>query len=527
MTKTSGTNSLKLFLNGIAVTAKEGTKLSDILPDQPKGTSVAVIRKSESAKKSKKVSSETVSLRFTTTAGEIVVELLPGVPLPVPTGDLADANLRTHWEDKYAAAFGPFPADFIPDHNSYRYDRGIVSLGCGGYDPHTSYLVFSRLQHVSDHGAAAGGGIIGKVVSGLGIMNRWRNGDKITKIEQVFSSTDVSNAEVTADLSLPLKDGMQIFSEIVIGSEGYTEDSAAINTAAADSVEHMLFCLRDKQFIIDQSASTYIRDHEEGKLYVPQELQKPRREGTVTVRTGGKGSGALYIYTQDVSSNAHHTRVGTVLKGIELAKFAKKGAKLSVKTFPKQLDLRGLPLGEAVAKAKERGLKVLADNRDVDGRVVISQEPGTTLEVLQTGKVALRTVALEDVISITLDHKNAPLTIDAFRRETGLKIYAIGAMPFFFDVEEEMYLFKPEFASSVALIPENTPKDSVPPFVLAITNDSRKARGMVGVRTTVNDEYGPTGEPFGGTNIIGTIVDAEKLKNLKEGATVYIREVSK
>ena len=516
---------MQIFLNGEAKDVPQGTTLSTLLPSHPAGCGVAILRPGVTASGDVETPRDTSHLRFTTTAGDIVVELLPGVVLPVPTGDVSNANLRVHWEDKYAVAFGPFRADFIPDHQSYRYDRGVLCLGCGGYDPGNSYLMFFRLQHMGDHGAASGGAILGTVISGLGIMNRWRNGDRITKIEHVFTSVDKTNAVVTTDLSLEVEDGMQIFSEILINAEGYKEDHSAIDTSCTKSVEHLLFALRNSEYLIDRTASTYIRDHTEGKLAVPMELQKHRREGTVTVRTSGKSSGAIYIYTKDIPSNQHHTRTGTVVRGIELARFANVGTKLSVKVVPEQLDLRGLPLGEAVARAKARGLRVLADNRDVDGRVVIDQNPATTLEVLKEGKVALSTVALEDVIDITLDYEHAPRTVDLFRRVTGLKIYAIGSMPFFYNIDDEMYLFKPKFASNVNIIPENVPKQPVPPYSLAVTNDARKARGMTGVRSVANEEYGPTGEPFEGTNVIGTVLDIDKLPLIKDGSTVFIREV--
>ncbi|MDO5844887.1 MAG: methanogenesis marker 3 protein, partial [Methanocorpusculum sp.] len=374
--------------------------------------------------------------------------------------------------------------------------------------------------------AAEGRAVIGRVIFGLGIMNRWKNGDRITKIESVFSSVNSANAEVTNDLSLILENDMQIFTEIVITAEGYKENHEDIDIGCADSVEHMLFCLKNKKYNIDRTASTYIRDHTEGRLNVFQELQKPRRDGSVTVRTAGKSSGALYIYTSDVPSNAHHTRVGTVTKGIELARFVKAGSVLSVKPVPELIDLRGMPLGEAVAFAKSRGLKVMADNRELT-RVVINQEPGTTLEVLKEGKVSLYTIDLKDVIDISLDYENAPLSVDLFRRITGLKIYSIGTMPFIYNVDDEMYLFKPPFASNVNIIPENVPTKSVPVNALALTNDTRPSIGMAGVRNAANDDFGPTGEPFEGTNIIGTVIDMDKLKNLKEGATVYIREVKK
>jgi hypothetical protein len=36
---------------------------------------------------------------------------------------------------------------------------------------------------------------------------------------------------------------------------------------------------------------------------------------------------------------------------------------------------------------------------------------------------------------------------------------------------------------------------------------------------------GPTSEPFEGTNLIGRVIDTEKLKKVKERENVYIREV--
>jgi UPF0288 family protein (methanogenesis marker protein 3) len=73
--------------------------------------------------------------------------------------------------------------------------------------------------------------------------------------------------------------------------------------------------------------------------------------------------------------------------------------------------------------------------------------------------------------------------------------------------------------------PENTPKEEAPAAALAITNDSRKGAGLVGVRLSANKEFGPTSEPFEGTNIIGHVIDTEKLKKVREREIVYIREV--
>lgn len=507
--------SVHIYLNGEAKSVAEKTTLDKILPDQPEGTAVVIIRAGS-------VSQEKTShMRLKTTAGDVVVEVAKGAAFP----EVAAEALRVHFEDKNAAAFGPFPADFVPAMKEVRYPRGTVFLGSGGYDPKTSYLMFARNEHKADHGSAENGGVIGKVIFGLGIMNRWTNGDRVLAVEQIFSSNDASAAETVTDLSAcTVEEKMQIFSELTITAEGYTETHADIDTAVSESVDHMLFVLQKNRFTTDRAGSTYIRCHSEGKLYVPQELQKPRREGVVTARTKGNGSGAIYIYTSDVASNPHHTVVGSVSKGIELAKFAGAGVTLKATIVPPLLDLRGLLLKEAVAAAKARGLKVMADNRDVENRIVVDQKPAHTLEILKEGKVSLYTVALDDVIDITLDYEHAPLSVDLFRRVTGLKRYPVGTMPFIFG-DEGMFLFKPNFARGVNIIPENCPKKACPIDALALSNDSRPAQGTVGVRLAKNTEFGPTGEPFGGTNIIGKVIDTDKLEKMQEGKDIYIREV--
>src|SRR5690606_6648389 len=90
---------------------------------------------------------------------------------------------------------------------------------------------------------------------------------------------------------------------------------------------------------------------------------------------------------------------------------------------------------------------------------------------------------------------------------------------------EDVSLFRPVIARDVGIIPENVPVGEVPAFTLAMTNDSRRGAGMVGVRTTASAEFGPTSEPLTGTNIIGKVIDAEKLDRMREGTTVYVREV--
>ena len=204
-------------------------------------------------------------------------------------------------------------------------------------------------------------------------------------------------------------------------------------------------------------------------------------------------------------------------------RFAAEDDLLAIRAEPERIDLIGLSLAEAEAVTARREISLTADEAGGD-RVVVSQTPATTLEVLAGGAVQIATESPANVINITLDEAAAPRSVTIFREATGLKHHDVGRMPLVFRFED-VTLFKPKIARGVGIIPENVPTGEVPAFTLAITNDSRRGAGMVGVRATPNAEFGPTSEPLAGTNIIGKVLDAEKLDQMREGATIYVREV--
>ncbi|MFA4877242.1 MAG: methanogenesis marker 3 protein [Methanoregula sp.] len=504
-----------IHLDGMRMEIGEGDTLASLLPRHPKGRAVGIIRPATQEK------TETGSLAISTTAGEVTIEIGgrdAGIIESTPTVE----KLSLHWGDRYAAAFGPFPSDIRPIRKAHLYERGDVILGCGGYEPSRSYLIFAKSRHSADHGADESGGIIGKVVSGRAVLDRWKTGDRVTKIEPVISWADTSRSFTTTDMNLVPEDGMQVVTYVEIMAQGYSKER--ITTEAAGSVEHMLLVLQQGTFTTGRATSTHIMDpHRAGAEDVPKEFRRPRREGTVTVRTTGKSAGGVYIYRADVPSSLVHDVTGQVVHGIELVKLAKENDVLSVRILPERIDLLGLPLAKAQEIAVARGITLKADKTDGD-RIVVSQEPGTTLDVLNEKQATVTTAPAGKVIDIELDDARAPLSCEVFRRFTGLMEHDAGMMPVFFKFEDSV-LFKPAIAPGAKIIPENQPVDEVPAAALAITNDSRKGAGLVGVRLVPNREFGPTSEPFEGTNLIGRVIDTEKLKKVRERETVYIREV--
>ncbi len=505
---------VSVHLDGEKLEIAPGSTLGNVLKDHPLGCAVAIIRPPTQEQ------ARTGSLAIGTTAGSITVELR-GSETSFLEDPLLVALLGLHWQDRNAVAFGPFPSGIVPARKTHLYERGDLILGCGGYDPARSYLIFSRSRHSADHGTDGSGGVIGTVVSGRGVLDRWTAGDRVTRIEPVISWADTSRSFTTTDPGTMLEDGMQIVTRISIAAQGFGPEK--ITTEARLSAEHLLLALGSGRFVVDRAASTHIADLRRAGTSIPPETRHPRREGAVTVRSSGKAAGGIFLYRTEVPGSMAHNIAGQVVEGIELVRLARDHDVLSVRLRPERISLIGLPVQRAKEIAAERGF-ALATDKDVGERIVVSQEPGTTLEVLAGRRAVITSAPLDRVIDIELDDDRAPASCAIFRRIAGLAEHDVGTLPVFFKYDD-VVLFKPEIPPGILINPENPPADEAPAAGLGLTNDSRKGSGLVGVRLSTNREFGPTSEPFEGTNMIGRVIDTDKLKKTKERENVYIREV--
>jgi UPF0288 family protein (methanogenesis marker protein 3) len=99
-------------------------------------------------------------------------------------------------------------------------------------------------------------------------------------------------------------------------------------------------------------------------------------------------------------------------------------------------------------------------------------------------------------------------------------------LPVYF-VYENTLLFKPEIDAVYLkeLLPENKPTGPVPAGSIAVSNQVSKKIGLVGMKLVDDKRYGPSGEKFEATNVIGRVLEPEKLKDVSEGETIYIKEV--
>ena len=135
-------------------------------------------------------------------------------------------------------------------------------------------------------------------------------------------------------------------------------------------------------------------------------------------------------------------------------------------------------------------------------------------------------VSRAKLVEIELYPEKAPKSVDFFRHALELKTKTVGKLPVYM-IYDDTYLFKTEkeVVKYKEILPENTPTDKVAGGEIGITNQAAKRMGTIGVRLADDELFGPTGEKFSSTNIIGRIINPDKLLDVKEGDVIYVTEV--
>jgi putative methanogenesis marker protein 3 len=328
----------------------------------------------------------------------------------------------------------------------------------------------------------------------------------------------LSDKMATQDLSLPLADGMEIYTRIEVD----------LIEAAPEGSEFFLAATRDRVFAVDGISSSYASSDILMGERIEFENREPRAEGVVTIRTQGRGLGRIFIYKADRTSIPSHSVVGKVTSGMDLVKLAEPGTKLATKVKPERIMLMGLSLNEAEKIAEERGIGFEVEGYTGDDAVVVEQRPVTTMQIIKVGQVVVTTIPADRMVAIELYDDLAPKSLDYFRHVVGLKEKPVGPLPVYF-VYENTVLFKPVIAATSykEILPENKPKGVVKAGEIGVTNQAAKNAGLIGVKLEDDSKYGPSGEKFLATNIVGRILDLEKLRDVEEEETVYVLEVRK
>ncbi|MGC9514666.1 methyl-coenzyme M reductase-associated protein Mmp3 [Methanocrinis sp.] len=507
---------MKVFVDGAEISLKDGSALKDAL--QASGVSpreetiVGIVKGRE------EVAEETNSYWLNTTKGKLRIELLDTEIQErwhKAVGQIS--GLRARWSDGAAVAFGPVSAKIAPTREEHEYDRWEVVFGASGFEADKAQVVFARKRHSAAYGAPAENrGVFANVVSGKDLLGRLEMGDQILDAEPIVEWAALSEKMATKDLSLPLSEGMEIYTGIEVN----------LIEEAPQGAEFFLAATRDGVFSVDGVSSSYTSSDVLVGERIEFENREPRAEGAVTIRISGRGLGRIFIYKADRTSIPTHSVVGKVSSGMDLVKLAEPGMRLAVKVSPERIMLMGLPLQEAEEIARSRGIGFEVEGYTGDDAVVVEQRPVTTMQILKEGRVRVTTIPADRMVAIELYDDRAPKSLDYFRHVVGLKEKPVGPLPVYF-VYENTVLFKPTISATSykEILPENKPAEVVRAGEIGITNQAAKNAGLVGVKLVDDPKYGPSGEKFLATNIVGRILDLEKLRDVKEEETVYVLEV--
>jgi putative methanogenesis marker protein 3 len=508
---------LKVLVDGTSLDLKDGATLGDALSQTSTKPAVGAIVGIVKGRGEKSL--QTNSYWLSTTKGKIRIELLDTDLQKIwhnSVDKIKESEVR--WASTDAVAFGPFTSSVAWEREAHEYNRWEIALGAAGFDPGKTQLIFVRKRHTSVYGSPANGGVFARVVGGKNTLDRLEKDDRIIGVEPIVEWEDLTEKMATTDLALPLAEGMEI----------YTRFEVELVEDAPLGAEFFMALTRDGAFKVDSISSSYISSDMLLTEPIKFEHREPRLEGAVTVRTSGRGLGRVFIYKADRTSNMGHSVVGKVTSGMDMIKLAGPGHLLTVKVKPDRIMLMGSGLDQALAAMNDREIETQVEGYTGDDAVVVNQDPAATMSILKDNKVRLTSIPANRLVSIELYDQLAPKTLDYFRHVTGLKERPVGPMPVYF-VYENTVLFKPaiEATSYKEILPENKPTGPVPAGSIGISNQVAKKIGFVGVRLVEDKRYGPSGEKFEATNIIGRVLDPEKLKDVKEDEVVYVREVRK
>jgi len=420
------------------------------------------------------------------------------------------------FESSDALAFGPFETAYEIQKGSKRYHKYDVVLSAGGFDTSKTTVIFSKREHYADYGTPDGGAFA-VLVAGRTNLEKINKGDFIESVRpHAEESEALGEGFCTADLSIRLEDGDRLITFAEIEMSPHSPQGA----------ETFYALTKDGTFTINSSAFAFRSDDTLKGELCEYENFEPRKIGAISLRTAGNGRGRVYISTANRASSLLHSVIGQIIFGTELPHFAKDGDKFTIETSPPHLLLLGRSIEESDAVLKTIGIQMEINGYDGKDNVIVAQKPSTTLEILREAKVTVTTVPKSKLVEVEFYYDEAPKSVEFFRHSIDLKTQPVGSLPVSM-IYDETYIFKAEKQAEKykEIMPENTPKTMVKACDLGITNQSAKRVGYIGVRLADESMFGPTGEKFDATNIIGRVLNPENLKNISEGDYIYIKEI--
>ena len=455
---------------------------------------------------------------FKTTRGSIIIELLPDCPpslLETWKNQYKEfENLRIRWTTTNEVALGPVTTDLKPTRDEYEYHTWDVILSLSGFTAEATHIIFSKENHRAVYGAPADNkGVFAKVVGGKKTIMEITDDDVVKSVKPVVERKSIIKSAAITKLETVISEGNEIFTYVLVEP----------SNKSPSSVEHFYALSEKGELHVDYESDSFVGFYGLQGLEKEPEYIDQRRRGTITLRNKGTGVGRIYVYRENRVSTPTHTIIGHITKGIELIDIAGNDDRITVEIIPERIMTLSMTQKEAGELLKSRGIEQIREGSVDDDAVVVTQEPRYTMGIIDQKQVKTMGIPEDKIVYIDLNEK-APRSSWYFKKITGLLDSPVGSLDVLFAFPGmKVMMFKGNPLESKNLIPENSPQDCVKAGEIGITNISRRQIGVVGVRFENNHEFGPTGEPFQGTNIIGNIVKGiENLEKFKQGDTVYV-----
>lgn len=456
--------------------------------------------------------------KIKTSKGSVIIELLENSP----------SNLVEVWKNMYQkfegqevrwttsneVSLGPIETNLTPTRDEYQYGKWDVIISLSGFTADATHIILSKSKHKAVYGVPEGtNGIFARVLGGKRTLINLTDDDTVTEIKPVIERSSTVKSATVIDLDTPITEGNELFTYALIKPE----------FKSPQSVEHFFSLADEGKLKVDYESNSFVGFYGLQGLSKPSEYIDQRTRGTVTLRNTGKGSGRVYVYREDRVSTPSHTLIGHVDHGMQLLDIANSGDYITVKADPGRVMTLSMTQKEAEEYLSLRDIEQVREGLNDDDAVVVSQNPAFTTEIINARKVKTLGVHKNELIYIDIT-SDAPKSSWYFQKITGLLDYPIGSLKVHFAFPGmKVMMFEGKSKEARGLIPENIPSNCVNAGQIGITNMSRRHAGMIGVRFEDNNEFGPTGEPFAGTNVVGHIVKGlENLEKFKEGETVYV-----
>jgi putative methanogenesis marker protein 3 len=423
-------------------------------------------------------------------------------------------GLRIRWTTSQEVAVGPLVTDLTPSRDEFSYERWDVIFSLSGFTADATHLIINKDKHKAVYGVPEGtDGVFAKVVGGKRTIMNLSDDDHILEIKPVVERKSIVKSAAITDLTTKLDEGNQIYTYVEIKAD----------SRSPQSVEQLFALGKKGKIKVDYDSNTFLGFYGLQKLKRDIEYIGQRRRGAVTLRNQGKGIGRIYIYREDRVSTPSHNYLGNVAKGIQLLDMAEFGDEITIKTIPERIMTLSMTQIEAEEFLASQGIKQVRDGATDDDAMIVIQEPKLTMDIVGAGELKTIGINPDELVYIKLNNL-APRSSWYFRKITGLLDSPVGSLKIQFSYPGmNLVIFYGDSREALGLVPENIPHKKTNAGDIGITNMSRRHIGMLGVRFEDNEEFGPTGEPFEGTNIIGQVVKGMKnLDKYKQGGTVYV-----